>query len=157
MRFLHIYHSLPCVHSVCTPHTLSCAIQTYPAFKSVTTWATPCCHILGSPIPANSHITKWLHKLHFEGLQGPAPAVSRMGPLQGPLHNVFIYDSNVEHLPKHILPQFSACVHNIVIAPQLVKCVNPTHFLIVIHYKLWNRQKFLPLLKTTPKPLPLSL
>ena len=55
----------------------------------------------------------------------------------------------VEHPPKNILPTFSACASNIVIALQLFKMVNPIQF--------WNRCKFLRLLKTTPKPLPLSL
>jgi hypothetical protein len=59
------------------------------------------------------------------------------------------HSPNVEHPPKHILPTFFACASNIVIALQLFKMVNPIQF--------WNRCKFLRLLKTTPKPLPLSL
>ena len=74
-----------------------------------------------------------LHLLSNEFKLGHMPWCHTLGKghLQGPPHNVHIYGGDVEHPPKHILQPFSACVHNIVIAPQLVKMINPTHFLVV--------------------------
>ena len=60
----------------------------WPAFKLWVTAQvhTPWCHTIGTLFPSTVAITKWMHTLHFECLQGPVPVVSGKGPLQGPPH-----------------------------------------------------------------------
>jgi hypothetical protein len=81
-----------------------------------------------------------MYKLYFECLQGHESVVSGKGLLQGSSHNVSIDNSNP---PKHILPPFSACASNIVVAPELVEMVNPTRFVVLIQVQLWSRYELI--------------